>query len=372
MRRPLLRITLPVLTLVLATSLLSPLAAQTVQTAATIAALVTFHDYYLDTQVVVRGRVRDSGIGSVLDDGAGHTVLVAWKSATRPEGEVEATGSLWDLGRMRPDDPHLAGYDLSNLTRGGQAWPQPSEMYVFGVTRFVKPEPSTQDTIRSIVLDGPMSDGRQVTVIGQFRGRNLFGDLPRSPGLGVWDFVISSANAAIWVTGLQPRGDGFELRLDARLDTARWLRVTGTVHSGNGLMWIEASKLALADAPAGANANIAEAAPSRAPPPEVLFSVPVPGQTDVSPGTNVRIQVSRNLDLASLEGHVRVRYLDAGAGEAHPTCTLGLEDDGRVLTLTFSQPLEPLRTLEVQLLDGIKGTDGQPLKPWTLRFTIGG
>ena len=38
-------------------------------------------------------------------------------------------------------------------------------------------------------------------MIGQFAGRNLLGDLPDAPAQSQWDFVLRSADAAIWVTG---------------------------------------------------------------------------------------------------------------------------------------------------------------------------
>ena len=42
-----------------------------------------------------------------------------------------------------------------------------------------------------------------------------------------------------------------------------------------------------------------------------------------------------------------------------------------MLELRFRQPLEPFRTVQVDLLDGIEGTDGAQAKPWALRFTAG-
>jgi hypothetical protein len=44
----------------------------------------------------------------------------------------------------------------------------------------------------------------------------------------------------------------------------------------------------------------------------------------------------------------------------------------RVLELRFAKPLERFRTFKIDLLEGIMGTDGQPLKPWTLTFSLGG
>jgi hypothetical protein len=43
-----------------------------------------------------------------------------------------------------------------------------------------------------------------------------------------------------------------------------------------------------------------------------------------------------------------------------------------VLEVHFAKPLERFRTVKVELLDTIHGTDGQPLKPWTLSFSVGG
>jgi hypothetical protein len=42
-----------------------------------------------------------------------------------------------------------------------------------------------------------------------------------------------------------------------------------------------------------------------------------------------------------------------------------------VLELKFVKPLERFRTLRVELMDGVLGTDDQPLKPWTLTFLLG-
>ena len=44
----------------------------------------------------------------------------------------------------------------------------------------------------------------------------------------------------------------------------------------------------------------------------------------------------------------------------------------RVLEIRFTKPLERFRTVKLELLEGIVGTDAQPLKPWTLTFSLGG
>jgi hypothetical protein len=115
-----------------------------------------------------------------------------------------------------------------------------------------------------------------------------------------------------------------------------------------------------------------------APPPEVIFSAPTQGETDVLMSTNVRIQFSRDIDAATLKGHVRAGYLEAQTRErgepATPTAefTTQYNPANRVLEIRFTKPLERFRTLKVELTEGILGTDQQPLKPWTLSFDTGG
>ena len=43
-----------------------------------------------------------------------------------------------------------------------------------------------------------------------------------------------------------------------------------------------------------------------------------------------------------------------------------------MLEIVFEEPLERFRTIRVILGEGIMGTDGLPLKPYTLTFTLGG
>ena len=36
------------------------------------------------------------------------------------------------------------------------------------------------------------------------------------------------------------------------------------------------------------------------------------------------------------------------------------------------EPLERFRVVKLEILEGVKGTDGGPMKPFTLTFTTGG
>jgi hypothetical protein len=105
-----------------------------------------------------------------------------------------------------------------------------------------------------------------------------------------------------------------------------------------------------------------------------VFSTPTEDETDVSLTTNIRIQFSRDIDPASLKGHVSVTYAEPPPVEpGTPTVTFTTSYVGasRVVEVKFLKPLERFRTVKVTL-DGLAGTDQQPAKPWTLTFALGG
>jgi hypothetical protein len=113
-----------------------------------------------------------------------------------------------------------------------------------------------------------------------------------------------------------------------------------------------------------------------APPPEVIFSTPTEDETDVDLKTSVRIQFSREINPATIKGRVRVAYIDALSHSEialpMPELTTQYTPAGRVLEIKFAKRLEPFRTVKVMLLEGIAGRDAQPVKPWSLTFSLGG
>jgi hypothetical protein len=351
--------------------------------AANITALLTFSAYYHGRPVVLIGQVTTQNDGQVrVSDGQSSVHLVF--SGSAPDGNDEIRGEFWDLARMKQDDPRLASLDLRRVfgIDPAGAWPRAGEVTAIMATAVTAAAVPVAPSIRSIVLNPSRYLNEKVTVTGQFVGRNLTGDLPDAPAKSRWDFVIRSADAAIWVSGARPKGKGFDLALDARLDTGRWLEVSGVVHEGRGLQWVDvgAEGIQLGKAPTAAP-RTEEPSPVRvpaAPPPEVVFSAPTEEESDVALNTSVRIQFSRDLDQATLKGHVRVHYLESETSErgepSTPTAEFATQYNAanRVLELKFARPLERFRTLKVELQEGILGTDKQPLKPWTLTFVLGG
>ena len=128
--------------------------------------------------------------------------------------------------------PPIHGVAAYDGARDPERWPRPGEELVLSVTAVAEAQLATSPSVRALALQPWRFEGQKVTVVGQFRGRNLFGDLPSAPGKSRYDFVLRSADAAVWVTDLRPRGRGFDLSVDARVDTGRWLQVSGTVIAG--------------------------------------------------------------------------------------------------------------------------------------------
>ena len=190
----------------LALGLLASADAQpTVRRATNISAILAFPNFYHMRPVLLVGTVAQQPNGDfrVLDDTGSLRVI---PDGNAPNGIDEVRGQYWDLGRMKADDPRLAGYDLRatfHIDPDG-AWPRPGEVTAIIASSIV---PATLPTglasvagstkspgfapvsIRSIVLDASRYVDQKVTITGQFYGRNLSGDLPDAPRQSRYDFV---------------------------------------------------------------------------------------------------------------------------------------------------------------------------------------
>ena len=373
-------------TILLTLAVATAVSAQPVARRATnLAAVLAYPGYYHGRPILIVGTVEVANGQLQVSDEAGAVRLLVKGHA--PDGLDEIRGEFWDLGRMKPDDMRLNGYDLRatfHIDPDG-SWPRQGEVMAIVATAIVPATIPTTPSIRSIVLSPSRYLDDKTTITGQFSGRNLLGDLPDAPAKSRYDFVLRAADGAIWVTNMRPKlqganGKDIELGLDARIDTGRWLSVRGIVRQGRGLLWIdaEAGSLALAKPPADTVVAEEMIRVPAGPPPEVIFSAPTQEETDVLQATNVRIQFSRDLDQSTLKGRIRVAYSGAETAERGEPVTLAAEftsqysGASRVLELRFAKPLERFRTVKVELLEGIIGTDGQALKPWTLTFSVGG
>ena len=344
--------------------------------ATTAAALVTYPVFYSGRTVVVRGELRRQDRTVVLiGPGADKSVYLQFTGEPPPDGRVEVRGQALDLGRLSQDDSRLAGVDVEAIleveTQG--RWPRTGEVLLIRVAQASTPPVPPAPSVRAVALEPDRYEGQRVTLVGRFRGANLYGDLPQAPGKDRWLFVIQSADAAVWVLGMRPRGNGVNLDPGARVDTGQWISVSGVVNRAGGLVWLAGQDIRPAEPEEAREEEPATIVPAQGPPPEVAFSAPIQNDTDIETTSTVRIQFSRDMKADSFRDRVRVGYLGGQAGDtpATPAFTARYRDEGRVLEIAFDRPLERFRTVRVEFLEGIESLDGAALAPWTLTFSVG-
>lgn len=337
----------------------------------TIDAVHQFPGFFHLQNVLLRGEFVTEGSRIVLRADE-HEILVLFDAGVRaPSGVVDTRGLVVDVGRLEPGDPRVGSFAEG---RDAEKWPRPGEALLLRVNAVYERPSVAAVSVRSIAIEPWRYGGQTVTVIGNFRGRNLFADLPGAPGKSPHDFVLRGAEGAIWVTDLRPRGAGFDLDVNRRVDTNQWLEITGTVVHERGLVSLKATRLALAKQPKAEDPIDAGAPPPVIPsaPVVVVFNSPSELETDVSPSARIRVQFSRGLNEASLEGNIRVSYAGQAAEAGAPGLPFKVVYDGanRAIQIAMAQPFEPNRTVRVELLEGIKGFDDAPVTPWTLTFSI--
>lgn len=331
--------------------------------ATTIAAIRAFPGFYHQQTVLVVGEIKGTEERATIATDAGSLSAVARELR---EGRVEARGQLLDVGRMSQDDPRLIPFNLGDRVRAiyQDRWPKPGEelvLLVAGTSPPPAPASATTPPLRAVAMEPEKFDGQKVTLSGQFRGRNLFGDLPDEPVQNKYQFVIRNGDAAVWVMGVQPKGKTFNLDPSKRIDTGRWLKVQGTVHHTRGMAWLEATSVELTPAPEEATEVTIDLPPP--PPVEILFAAPEEGEGDVKTTERIRIQLSRDLNPATLKD--RIRFTPP------IEFTTSYTKENRALEIRPKEPFPALTSIKLEILEGVQGTDGGVMKPFTLTFTTG-
>jgi len=351
--------------------------------AASPASLLAYPGFYQGQPVVVRGTLVTRDQPVLLSPTVERSIPLIFRGPSPIDGPVELRASFWDVGRLPREDPRIATLGLDRLLPKGLEgdWPRPGEVIALTVTdaMAVKP-PEGSPSLRDIALDPSPYVGQRVKVTGQFRGRNLYGDAAQTPSLGQWDFVLRSADASVWITGLRPRGKGFNLDTGARVDTGTWLETTGVVRVGKGLVWIEAQQIALTKPTLETRNAEVPAIPEMGPSPQVIFSDPTEGEIDVALRSPVRLQFSRDMNPETFKGNVQWTFTTVDAvniGADTPREASRPADfkyDGAKRSLEIRLPPDAsasYRNVIVELRDGIAATDGARLKPWQLTFVFG-
>lgn len=349
----------------------------TVRRATTITAIRAYPGFYHQQTVMVLGEIKGTGDRVTIGTEEGAIKLIA-RDAPR-EGRAEARGQLLDIGRMSQDDPRLIPFNLLERVRASyqDRWPKPGEELVLLLSGTVPPPTAVNATappLRAVAMDPLRFDGQRVTITGQFRGRNLFGDSPEAPAQHRYQFVLRSGDAALWVMGVQPRGKGFNFDASRRLDTGRWVQVQGTVRSAKGVTWLDGTSIELAPTPEETTEVAIDLPPP--PPVEILFTAPTEGEADVRSTERIRMQLSRDLNTETLKGRVKLTYAASQDNAAAPPqdieFTTNYVRENRALEIRPAAPFERFRAVRFEILEGVKGTDGGAMAPFTLTFTIGG
>jgi len=304
-------------------------------------------------------------------------VEVEWEQGAKTWGgrEVEVTGVV-----NRANDSQ-SGSQIVLIAIWGFLGP-PDEKH--------GPLASAPTTLEELVTKAGSRDGKMVHVAGQFRGQNLFGDLPSASRHRSADWVLKEDVYAVWVTGKKPHGPGWSLDAGMKRDTGKWLQVTGRVSTDHGVVYIEAVDVTLGKplSPAAQAQAPAKAPPPLPPrpkkPPVVVFSLPLDGERDVAPNSVFMVQFSKDMDEPSFKGRVVLRYAGRPQPGDRELDAVKIDYDGgrRALVIDPADLLRPGRTVEILLLPGIVDIDGLALETRpglapggvvdTLRFQIAG
>lgn len=351
--------------------------AQTAQRHVTTAhALSTYGHFFHGAQISFLARVTETDGIAVAPIGEKQRVVVLWQQPQVTTGDVVLSGTLFDVARLEPSDPRLANVDTQKILDAlneGRA-PGRDRIFLLTAARYEKYEPEVQASLRAVALDPAKYDGKTVTVSGRFRGRNLLGDQPAPPGKSPHEYVLRVADASLWVSGLRPRGRGFVLDPESRRDTREWVRVSGVVRHEPPLVWLEGRSIDLATPESEPAPEPAAAPLPPGPAPEIAFSAPLDGETDVATTAVLRVQFSRDIDPASLKDQVAVAYgmrPDGTSPGPAPAASTTYRAANRSIEIRFAEPLAAFTTVIVAFGNAIKATDGVAMKPARISFTTG-
>lgn len=258
---------------------------------------------------------------------------------------------------------------------GGQNQQDGQALNSIGIIRFWSwagpPEKLGKDrgaiiSLEQLVGRAGKMDGQLVRVVGKFRGRNLFADLPARSMRTANDWVIKDSLFAVWVTNRKPKGSGFELDPSIRRDTSRWVEVIGRPSTRSGVVVIDAIEVTLTQPPTPkAGAAPAPPPPERPKePPVIVFSLPIDGESDFDFSGRIIVQFNNDMDEESFKGRVGLRY----AGPPRPgdpgfeSMRVSYNPGMKALVVDPGAPILRGRVLDLVLLTGIVDLDGQPLQ----------
>jgi hypothetical protein len=290
--------------------------------------------------------VEESGAAVYVTPDSEITRLVAVEAKAWPGQTLEVTGVV----RRDPTSPGTLRYTVSFWDFDAALTPTGPAIAAEATTLKLPELLSNPDVVRMGL----------VRVVGQFRGRNLYGDLPTPEFRHRLDWVLKDAQAAVWVTGRAPRGRDFKLDPDTQEDVRSWLEVVGRAILRDGQVVLKAEKVALVPAPSAARVKTVRLAGGSGVPPVVVFALPIEGEP-VRSDTRFVLQFNKYMDEDTFRGHVLLRYTDGS--EPLATVKLAYDEGKRALVIDPGVALQPGRRIECVLLPGVTDADGMALVP---------
>ena len=345
--------------------------------AVSVSDLVQSPDSYDGKAVRTHGRLDLDAQGGQrfysLRDSFGSRVLIA------PVNEIAAQFDSEVLKLIGAEVDVTGVFMRMSSSGSGAMFSQASGVVQFW--KFVGPEPEPKGKIEAptlsledLVTRVGRYDGKLVRAVGQFRGENLFRDLPVRSQKSGSDWVIKDDVFAIWVTGRKPKGSGFALDASLKRDTGKWIEVVGRVDTRNGITYILAQRVALTSAPTATSQAQPPPPPPARPklPPMVVFALPLDGDT-VAGDARFAVQFSKDMNEDSFKGHVLLRYAGRTLAGDRDFDGLALRYDGgrRSLIVDPGDRLRAGRQVELVLLPGIVDLDGLALTPRSGRTAEG-
>ena len=310
-----------------------------------------------------------AGARYAMRDGFGNTMRLAPVPEVASEFEIRAR--YW-LGH----EVEITGVLVQDTSSSAAAGRVQGETAVMRFWRFVGPEDegdpkkpiSARDvTLESLVRTPGKRDGETVRVVGKFRGKNLYGDLPGASQLKGADWVIKDDAFAVWVTGKKPKGSGWELDTSLKRDTGKWIEVVGRPETRRGITYLRAIRVSLTNPPSPVAEAKAPAPPPERPklPPVIVFAMPLDGEADVPPSSRFVVQFNKDMDQSTFVGKVLLRYAGPRlpGDRAFDGVKLSYDDGRRALTVDPGDQLRSGRQIELLLLPGIADVEGMTLVP---------
>lgn len=259
-------------------------------------------------------------------------------------------------------------------TAGGDDSPKYSISFWSALSEVLASTNRASRPLRDLFEATPVPTDEPVDVIGQYRGGNLFGDLPPVTRLtgGVDDWILRDGDASVWVTGSRPEGAGWGLDLRNKRDTSTWMRVRGRLRQDNGTYYLLATDVA----PVEPQSSQSPASPGPLGwgelPPGVQFTLPIAFE-GATPDSQFVIQFTKPIDPGTFEGNVVLGYAGSSPGRGFTTVSVRYSEERRTLHIDPGTALERGRQFEILLRPGITDVTGKPLEgATTLTWQVGG